>query len=159
MIMQNTHSSVQPTDAETFVHDGHLKVFNHHVYEYRKGLRHLALQTLPRKHGRWVMTRLDDLGVAYLIYPAGKRHINVFLGDAECLEIVRQIGKLDLSRYSPEEDFILGIMLGYGRHQQCKRYLALLRDVQSREAHAREEATPVETRDSRCRSDRFDSCQ
>jgi len=125
MIMPNTGSSGRLIESDAFVHDGHLKVFNHHVYEYRKGLRHLALQTLPRAYGCWVMKRLDGLRVDYLVYPAGKEHINVFLGDRDCLEIVRLIGKFDLSRYTPQEDFILGIMLGYGRQQQFSRFLAL----------------------------------
>jgi hypothetical protein len=106
---------------------GHLKVFNHHVYEYRKGLRRLALQTLPAVFERWVSWRLEKLGIDHLFVPAGLRHINVFLGDAVCLEVVRRIGKRDLSCYTPEEDFILGIMLGYDRRQQCTRYLALTR--------------------------------
>ena len=131
MIRHNVTETIEP---EAFRHDGHLKVFNHHVYEYRKGLRSLTLQTLPRKHARWVMLRLDSLRIGYLIYPAGKDHINVFLGDAECLEIVRLIGKFDLSRYTPQEDFILGIMLGYGRQQQYKRYLALLRQARYEQA-------------------------
>ena len=109
---------------EAFVHNGHLKVFNHHVYEYRKGLRHLALQTLPEEHECWVTSRLERLDIAYLLYPAGKEHVNVFLGDQECLEVIRAIGKFDLSHYTPEEDFMLGIMLGYGRRQQCTRYMA-----------------------------------
>ena len=133
MIMPNTGPALRSTETEAFVHDGHLKVFNHHVYEYRKGLRQLALQTLPRGHGCWVMARLDSLRVDYLIYPAGKQHINVFLGDPECLEIVRMIGKFDLSRYTPQEDFMLGIMLGYGRRQQCRRYLALLGETRHKE--------------------------
>lgn len=135
--MQNTGPSVRTAEPAAFIHNGHLKVFNHHVYEYRKGLRHLALQTLPREHGYWVTTRLDNLRIDHLIYPAGKDHINVFLGDPECLEIVRLIGKFDLSRYTPQEDFMLGIMLGYGRQQQCTRYLALLR-----QAHCQGRRTP-----------------
>jgi hypothetical protein len=43
--------------------------------------------------------------------------------------VIRLIGKLDLSHYSPEEDFMLGIMLGYGRRQQCARYVNLIRQV------------------------------
>jgi hypothetical protein len=114
---------------ETFVHNGHLKVFNHHVYEYRKGLRSLALQTLPFEHESWVTSRLKRLGIDYLIYHAGSRNINVFLGDSACLQVIRQIGKFDLRRYTPEEDFMLGIMLGYGRRQQCQRYLAMVRQT------------------------------
>ena len=124
MIMRNESVDVRPAGSEPVVQDGHWRVFNHHVYEYRKGLRGLVVQTLPRKYGRRVMARLEDLDLAYLIYPAGKTHINVFLGDSECLEIVRLIGKFDLSRYTPQEDFMLGIMLGYDRRQQCLRYLA-----------------------------------
>jgi hypothetical protein len=112
--------------SEARVYDGHLKVFNHHVYEYRKGLRDLALQTLPDEHEVWVTARLEKLGIDHLAYPAGREHINIFLGDAACLNVIRRIGKIDLSRYTPQEDFILGIMLGYDRRQQCARYLALV---------------------------------
>ena len=118
---------------EAYVHNGHLKVFNHHVYEYRKGLRHLALQTLPEEHESWVASRLERLGVDYVIYPAGKRHVNVFLGDKECLQVIRAIGKFDLSQYTSEEDFMLGIMLGYGRRQQCARYIAQVRQVRGQQ--------------------------
>jgi len=129
MILQRDHASGQVGDSGAFVHNGHLKVFNHHVYEYRKGLRNLALQTLPCEHEPWVTSRLDKLGIDYLVYPAGKQNTNVFLGDSECLEVIRLIGKFDLSRYTPEEDFMLGIMLGYGRRQQCTRYLTLIQQV------------------------------
>ena len=37
--------------------------------------------------------------------------------------MVACIGKASLSDYTPEEDFILGTMLGYSRLQQCSRYL------------------------------------
>jgi Protein of unknown function (DUF2023) len=123
----DTHGRI--TDDGAFRHNGHLKVFNHHVYEYRKGLRHLALQTLPCAHEPWVTARLDTLGIDYLVFPAGKQHINVFLGDPECLEVIRLIDKSDLSRYTPEEDFMRGIMLGYRRRQQCARYANLVRQV------------------------------
>ena len=126
MIMRNDAACLSPAERTIVVPDGHQRVFNHHVYEYRKGLRDLALQTLPRRYGPVVIARLEDLDIAYLIYPAGRRNVNVFFGAPECLEIVRRIGKFDLSRYTPEEDFILGIMLGYGRRQQCTRYLDLL---------------------------------
>lgn len=114
---------------EAFIHNGHLKVFNHHVYEYRKGLRSLALQTLPYEHESWISSRLKRLGIDYLVYHAGSRNINVFLGDSACLKIIRQIGKVDLRHYTPEEDFMLGIMLGYGRRQQCRRYLSLVKQA------------------------------
>jgi hypothetical protein len=102
-----------------------IEIFNHHLYEYKKGLRDLILQTCSHDLGYYIIPKLDRCGVDYIVYPLGKKRINLFFGDAACLEIVRTIGKFELSRYTPEEDFILGIMLGYGRHKQCERYLRL----------------------------------
>ena len=126
MIMRNT---LKPAEQERHAacHDGYLKVFNHHVYEIRKGLRDLVLQTLPSKHAPWITRKLENLDIAYLIISAGQRNINVFFGHSHCLEIVQQLGLYDLSQITPEEDFILGILLGYGRQQQCRRYLYLKR--------------------------------
>ena len=47
----------------------------------------------------------------------------MFFGETECVNIIRRIGKKKLNEYSPEEGFILGVMLGYDRLMQCKRYL------------------------------------
>jgi hypothetical protein len=49
--------------------------------------------------------------------------VNVFFGNAACVAVVRRIGCENLSRLSPEHDFMLGIMLGYDRIKQCDRYL------------------------------------
>lgn len=38
---------------------------------------------------------------------------------------LEKIGDKHLSDYTPEEDFILGTMLGYDRVQQCDRYLKM----------------------------------
>ena len=105
---------------------GGMKVFNHHLYEYKKGLRNLVLHTCCRDIGYDIICKLEHHNVEYLIYPLGKNRINVFFGNTACLEIVRRIGKFRLSMYTPEEDFILGIMLGYDRRQQCERYLRLI---------------------------------
>jgi hypothetical protein len=127
MIMPRDFGFGQAGGSRVAANDGHLRVFNHHVYEYRKGLRPLALQTLPGVHEAWVRSRLERLGIDHLVYSVGTRRINVFLGDAVCLDVIRRIGKTDLSDYTPEEDFMLGIMLGYDSRQQCARYLALVR--------------------------------
>ncbi len=101
-----------------------MKVFQHHIYEYRKGLRSLILHTLPAVHREKVEKQLAREGISYLITTLGKSRINLFFGAEECVEVVASIGKSSLSDYTPEEDFILGTMLGYSRLQQCTRYLA-----------------------------------
>ncbi len=100
-----------------------MTVFCHHIYEYKKGLRNLVLHTLPAAARPDVERKLTSGGIDYLIYPLGMNRINVFFGADECVNVVRRIGKPCLSDYSPEEDFMLGIMLGYDRLRQCERYL------------------------------------
>ncbi len=100
-----------------------MRVFCHHIYEYQKGVRNLVLHTLPASDRLEVERKLKARGIASLICPLGETRINVFFGDKYCVDVVRRIGKSRLCDYTPEEDFILGIMLGYDRLRQCKRYL------------------------------------
>lgn len=102
-----------------------MKVFNHHIYEYRKGLRNLILHTTATANYFDIKSRLEKLCIDYQIYVLNDKAINVFFGDRNCVEIIRKINKEKLVEYTPEEDFILGTMLGYCRKQQCERYLKL----------------------------------
>ena len=123
---------------------GGMEVFNHHLYEYKKGLRNLVLHTCCRDIGYDIICKLEHHNVEYLIYPLGKKRINVFFGNTACLEIVRRIGKFRLSKYTPEEDSILGIMLGYDRRRQCERYLKLRYDcstIARTDSYSKEVAT------------------
>ena len=112
-----------------------MAVFCHHVYEYRKGLRNLILHTCRRVCAEQIIEKLRREKISYLIFPVGKEKMNVFFGDPSCIEVIRRIGKVDLSAYSDEEDFILGVMLGYCPIKQCRRYLqrksSANRDTQS----------------------------
>ena len=130
MIAINETDLKQPKSVAERQHltSGPVRVFNHQLFEYKKGLRDLVLHTCPRDIGYWIIRKLERLNIPYLIYPLGTKRINVFFGNKSCLEIVRHIGKFNLSAYTPEEDFILGIMLGYDRRQQCERYLKLKYD-------------------------------
>lgn len=66
---------------------------------------------------------LKQKGMHYHLEEVNARKINLYFGNLNCVEIIRSFGKKSLSEYSPEEDFILGIMLGYDRNQQCARYI------------------------------------
>lgn len=110
-----------------------MQVLGHHLYEYCKGLRNLVLHTLERCDVPKAAARLDSAGIDYEVYPLGTRRANIFFGASECIAVVRKIGKPSLNDYTPEEDFILGIMLGYERRKQCDRYLKMC----ERAAHRR----------------------
>jgi hypothetical protein len=101
-----------------------MQVFGHHLYEYKKGLRNLVLHTLKNEDVETALRRLQVAQVDYQIYPVGRTgRTNLFFGAKESIEVIRRIGKARLNEYTPEEDFILGIMLGYERRRQCERYL------------------------------------
>ncbi|MDU1911204.1 MULTISPECIES: DUF2023 family protein [Fusobacterium] len=100
-----------------------MEVFIHHIYEYQKGIRNLILHTTDKKNIEIIKEKLNSENIDYIIYPLGKQRINVFFGAKECVEVIKNINKLSLTAYTPEEDFILGIMLGYDRKKQCERFL------------------------------------
>ncbi len=103
-----------------------MKVLVHHIYEYKKGLRNLVLHTMNTKDQELVENKLKNQGIEYLIQPVNRNKINVFFGAKECVDVVKEFGMIKLNELTPEQDFILGIMLGYDRMQQCSRYMKLL---------------------------------
>lgn len=100
-----------------------MDVFRHHLYEYWKGLRNLILHTAPKELVPDMVALLERHKVPYLVCPLSKGHSNLFFGDQECLDVICTFGVKRLCDYTEEQDFILGIMLGYDRRVQCKRYL------------------------------------
>ena len=100
-----------------------MQVFNHHIYELKKGVRNMVLCTLPAKYEDKVIARLERDGFSYLIQKQQNGNINVFFGNKECLHVARVLcANKSLNQLSPEEDFMLGILLGYSVCEQCKRY-------------------------------------
>ncbi len=100
-----------------------MTVFSHHIYEYEKGIRKLILHTLPAANRYAVEYKLKKKGIAYHIMRNGKDKINVFFGNSSCIDVIKSFGDKSLTDYSPEEDFMLGIMLGYDKLIQTNRYL------------------------------------
>lgn len=102
-----------------------MKVLCHHIYEYKKGLRNLVLHTMNSSDLKKAEEKLIQYNISYFVQYVTPLKVNVFFGREQCVEIVRSFNKKSLSDYTPEEDFILGIMLGYDRLIQCDRYIRL----------------------------------
>ena len=100
-----------------------MKVLNHHIYEYKKGLRNLVLHTMQASFRDAAVQKLESNGIPYIIQEVTSEKINIFFGAEECIAVIKHFDKKGLNEFTPEQDFILGIMLGYGRLQQCERYL------------------------------------
>lgn len=100
-----------------------MQVFRHLVYELKKGVRDFMLCTLPSECENKVKSKLERDGIGYFILPLKNGNINVFFGKDECLSVACKICKdKPLNMLTPEEDFILGILLGYSICEQCNRY-------------------------------------
>lgn len=100
-----------------------MKVLNHHIYEYRKGLRNLVLHTMKAEEILIAIAKLEKLQIPYYLQEVTPSKVNVFFGKLQCVEIVKSFGKKTLSNFTDEEDFILGILLVYDRILQSERYL------------------------------------
>lgn len=99
-----------------------LKVFLNHIYEYKKGVRQMVLYTTNKKYETFAINRLKSQRIPFVIQPVDEERINLFFGKAECINAIRLMVTRPLNLLSPEEDFILGAMLGYDICAQCKRY-------------------------------------
>ena len=99
-----------------------LKVLMNDIYEYKKGVRRMILFTCNRRYEAFATQRLSRQAIDYVVQPAGKENVNVYFGRRECLDAIRLFVTRPLNELSPEEDFILGAMLGYDICAQCERY-------------------------------------
>ena len=99
-----------------------MKVLMNHIYELHKGVRHMVLFTCNKRYSEQTIKRLESQGIPYLLQPAGLQNLNIYFGRRECLEAIRLIVTRPLNQLTPEEDFILGAMLGYDLCAQCERY-------------------------------------
>ena len=99
-----------------------MRVLMNHIYEYKKGVRRMILFTCKRRFEQQACRRLCNQSIDYVLQPAGKDNVNVYFGRRECLDAIRLFVTRPLNELSPEEDFILGAMLGYDICAQCERY-------------------------------------
>ena len=99
-----------------------MKVLMNHIYEYKKGVRRMVLFTFNKRYEEFARKRLERQNIHYLIQPVGNDRLNLYFGRKECLDAIRLMVRRPLSQLTPEEDFILGAMLGYDICAQCERY-------------------------------------
>ena len=99
-----------------------MKVLMNHIYEYKKRVRQMVLFTFNKRYEDYATARLKRQNISYILQPVGNDRINLFFGRKQCLEAIRLMVTRPLSQLTPEEDFILGAMLGYDICAQCERY-------------------------------------
>lgn len=82
----------------------------------------MVLCTLNIKYMDIALERLKRQNIPYVVQKAGINNINIYFGSDICMSAIKHIIKKPLYDLSPEEDFILGTILGYDICEQCKRY-------------------------------------
>ena len=97
-------------------------VLNAYIYELKKGTKPIALITGSSSLREKYCEKIRKNNLACCIQNIGCKD-NIFFGSKECIDIISLFLRKKLSKLTPEQDFILGIMLGYNRIEQCKRYL------------------------------------
>ncbi len=104
------------------VKGGAMRVLMNHIYEYKKGVRRMVLYTFNQQYMKYAEERLEHQGIEYIMVPLGNDRVNLFFGRRECLDVVRLMIDRPLNELTPEEDFMLGTLLGYDISMQCERY-------------------------------------
>lgn len=101
-----------------------LRLFKHCLYEYEKGVRQLHMMTLTAAEAAVLVEQLDGGSIYHYRQQISLEKVNLFFGRSALVKTAQQIVTKPLNILSPEEDFILGTLLGYDKEQQCLRYLA-----------------------------------
>lgn len=114
---------------EEFNRYGSMKLYMHHIYEFQKGVRNLVLCTMCPTCAVLVCERLDRLGIQHEIQHVSPNKVNLFFGNELCLKVVRSFIHKPLNQLSAEEDFMLGVMLGYNIIHQCERFFQYKRSI------------------------------
>ncbi len=107
-----------------------LSVFSHHIYSLNKGIRPLILMTEKSKKRKVIEERLERKNIPYLIHEVTKDKINVYMGDQACIDVVSTFDP-NLTKLTPEQDFMLGTLLGYDKLQECQRYKKHMSKIES----------------------------
>ncbi|MBB3104095.1 DUF2023 family protein [Azomonas macrocytogenes] len=97
--------------------------FGQYVSEYQKGVRQLFLLTMTPHEAMALQKRLEKQFIDCYVQEVSITKVNVFFGRGPCVKTVRAIVTKPLYELTPEQDFMIGTLLGYDREQQCLRYL------------------------------------
>ena len=90
--------------------------------KYPKKFEEKYKELQPEKYKDTIENKLKKEKIDYVIHDIEKNKINVYFGEKPCVDVVKTFNP-KLNKLTPEQDFMLGIMLGYDKIKQCARYL------------------------------------
>lgn len=99
-----------------------MEVLQTYIYEIRKGTKPLALVTMQKKNLKYAIEKIVKNHLNYFAQVINNDKINLFLGERAPIEVAKTMFSKPLSDLNAQEDFILGILLGYSIKEQCNRF-------------------------------------
>lgn len=100
-----------------------------YIYEIKKGTKPAALVTLSAEDAAKASEKIKKAGLSIVVQHLKNGKANVFFGDYAPIEVIKTLIHKPLNEFSPCEDFVLGIILGYSREKQCERFVQLNRST------------------------------
>lgn len=100
-----------------------MKGLSNYIYEVQRGTKPMALVTMELGDENAAVSKIEKSGLSYATQKLEGK-VNIFFGQKPCIKIVEGFLGKKLCELTPQEDFMLGTMLGYCRIAQCERYLS-----------------------------------
>lgn len=104
-----------------------MHIFGYYLYEYTRGVRSLFRMTMSAAQAEPIIERLTVEAVEHFVQEVDDDRVDVFFGRAVVVATARRLASKPLGLLSPQEDFMLGTLLGYDLELQCRRFLARTR--------------------------------
>lgn len=102
-----------------------MKVLMNHIYEYEKGVRRMVLYTF---NVQYAISLVGDSLIGILTTSFSRQApppSTSSLAVRNVFDAIRLMVTRPLNELSPEEDFMLGALLGYDLTMECERYCTL----------------------------------
>ena len=102
-----------------------MKVLSTYIYELKKGSKPCALITFEYDKLKDAIQKIKNAGFSCFFQKIEGQmsKVNLFFGEKIPILVLKNIIKTPLNELTVEQDFVLGILLGYDVKKQCIRYL------------------------------------
>lgn len=102
-----------------------MEVLSTYIYELKKGSKSCALMTFEYEKLKDAILKIKNAGFSCFFQKIDGQtsKVNLFFGEKIPILVLKNIIKSPLNELTSEQDFVLGILLGYDIKKQCERFL------------------------------------
>ena len=81
------------------------------------------MMTMAVSEAERAVDALTRASIDHYVHTVTDTKVNLFFGRPALVAMIGRIVTKPLHQLSPEEDFIVGTLLGYDKEEQCRRFL------------------------------------